>query len=254
MSAALFLSAGLLPGGNMSESEPADKGSLQSSPAAILANTSYSWVDATAIGQAMQIEDWMNSSGEQNDDEGQATVALPWTFPWFGASFSYLHIDANGNVGFSDWPDDTWIGDNRIPSAGEPNNRIALFYEDMAGPVTGACSGQEGAVYTAYDTAVDRFIVEYYNWCSWKDYQLNTFQVLLYPDGRVIVQYQNVPSAPSTLVYGHPAGSSPIGIEGPDGEAGIIWPGEPQSGAAWIYQPAESQGTNRLFLPVVVEN
>jgi hypothetical protein len=208
-------------------------------------------VDISKTGQALSVEDWLNSSGEHKDDEGQAAVALPWPFPWFGNNYSTLFIDANGNVGFEDWSEDTWRSDNRIPSANQPNSRIAAFYKDMAGPITGACGGKEGGVYTGYDSTTNRFVVEYSKWCSWDDYGLNTFEVILYPDGRVSVQYLEMPSVPANLPYGNPPGDSVTGVEGPDGEAGLIWNGTVQAGVAWLYQPNGSIGSNRLYLPLI---
>jgi hypothetical protein len=216
----------------------------QKSANSILASTSFSWVDITAVGTPFAISDWVE------DDEGQASIGLPWPFPWFGDTYSTLYVDANGNVGFEDWPVDTWIADNRIPSPGDPNNRIAAFYMDMAGPDTQACGGEEGAVYTYSPPAGDRFIVEYDRWCTWGDYQLNTFEIILYPDGRVVVQYQDMQLLPPMLKYGNPPGESPVGIESPDGESGLAWYGKIQNGAAWLYQPYESIGENRLYLPL----
>ena len=212
----------------------------------ILASTSFAWVDITAVGTPFNTSDWV-----LNNDEGQASAGLPWPFPWFGDTYSTLYVDVNGNVGFEDWPADTWIADNRIPSPNEPNNRIAAFYVDMAAPETQACGGRGGAVYTYYDAARSRFIVEYDQWCTWGTNQLNTFEVILYSDGRVVVQYQDMQADPPTLTHGHPPGESPAGVESPDGESGLIWFGRIQNGAAWLYQPYQSTGENRLYLPLI---
>jgi hypothetical protein len=211
----------------------------------ILASTSFSWVDITTSGKPFTISDW----GE--DDEGHAAVELPWPFPWFGNTYTTLYVDSNGNLGFEDWPVDTWTADNRIPSPGQPNNRISAFYMDMTGPGTPACGGQEGAVYTYYDPAGDRFIVEYERWCTWRDFQLNTFEAILYSDGRVLVQYLDMQPLPPRLPDGDPPGDSPVGIESPDGESGLIWNGSVRNGAAWLYLPDESIGENRLLIPLV---
>jgi hypothetical protein len=214
--------------------------------AGILASTSFSWVDITTLGAPFVHSDWVPEA-----DEGHASADLPWPFPWFGETYTKLYIDINGNVGFEDWPVETWIGDNRIPSPGQPNNRIAAFYMDMAAPETRTCEGNGGAGYTYYDAAVDRFIVEYERWCTWRTFYLNTFEVILYPDGRVTVQYldmqENLPSLPD----GHPPGDSPAGIESPDGESGLIWNGTIRNGAAWLYLPDEAIGENRLLIPFI---
>lgn len=193
----------------------------------------FSWVDITASGKALTATDWVG-----NDDEGQASVALPWSFPWFGGSYTTLTIDPNGNLGFDASMNKTWNQDNRIPSANTPNNRIAAFYEDMAGPGTAVCGG-EGGVYTYNDAANGRFIVEYTNWCSIKDSKLNTFEALLYSDGRVIVQYLNVPSGPPGLSAGVNPGPSAVGVEGPGGASGLVISGA-ASGQAWQYDPSAS--------------
>jgi hypothetical protein len=215
-------------------------------PSVILGSTFFSWVEISAVGTRLNPGDWPGG-----DDEGHASVALPWPFPWFGSSYSTLYIDPNGNVGFENWPVETWIADNRIPSPAQPNNRIAVFYEDMAGPGTGACGGTEGGLYTHYDIANIRFILQFHRWCSWENFQVNTFEVILYPNGRVIVQYLSMPSAPARLPSGSPAGESPAGVEGPDGAAGYAWAGPVMDGSAWLFQPYDSAWTNILFLPLI---
>lgn len=223
-----------------------------------LATTSFNWVDITGVGVPLQQEDWKDMEGKPNDDEGHALVELPGPFPWFGVSYTTLYVDPNGNLGFVDWPVDTWVGDNRIPSLGQPDGRIAAFYEDMAGRYTGACGGKEDSVYTSYDREQERFIVEYYHWCSWKNIEdpnanrLNTFEVILYPDGQVLVQYLEVPSAPPFLTEGNPPGPSAVGIESTDGALGLVWSGEVKNGTAWLYRPSSLPGPNLILLPQIL--
>jgi hypothetical protein len=223
---------------------PAD----QEAPETGLTATNYSWVEISQTGKAITLADWGG-----DDDEGEAIVELPWSFPWFNGSYDTLYIDPNGNVGFDDWLGLTSNGDNRIPSSEVPNNRIAAFYEDMAGPNDGGCDNT-GAVYTYYDKANQRFIVQYDNWCSWEDELLNTFEVILYSDGRVIVQYKNVPSSPPYLLLGEPAGVSSIGVEGPEGAAGYVWNGAAANNTAWLYGQDVPTVLNLIFTPLLRKN
>jgi len=203
----------------------------------------FTWVDVSHVGTALTLANWGG-----DDDEGHASVALPWSFPWFGTTYNKVYIDTNGNVGFENWQAPTWNGDNRIPSAGEPNNRIAAFYEDMAGPDLNVCGGED-AVYTYNDAANKRFVVQYNNWCALKDSFLNTFEIILYSDGRVIVQYKNVPSAPPGLTAGISTDQSAVGVEGPGGLRGAVWTGQITDSAAWMYSKSGISGS--IYLPFI---
>ncbi len=187
----------------------------------------YAWIDIKNSGTRVA---W--PAGES--DEGHAAINLPsWAFPWFGNSYSTLYIDPNGNVGFEDWPIATRTGDSRIPNLNQPNDRIAAFYTDMLGPNPTWCNGQADGVFTRNDVANGRFIIQYNNWCSKRDGKLNTFEVILKPDGSVTVQYNNVSSAPPMLL----STVSPAGVESPDGSSGFVWNGTITNTAAWVFQP-----------------
>jgi hypothetical protein len=226
----------------------AGRAELQAGSAGEVMTTGYDWVEISGLGTRLELSDW---SGD--DDEGHASVSLPWAFPWFGNHHSTVYIDANGNVGFEDWPEDTWGGDNRIPGDGAPNNRISAFYEDLAGPEGGTCA-VDGGVYTHHDPAQNRFIIQFDQWCSLDDGGINTFQIMLYPDGEVVVQYNTVPSGPPSLSFGNPVGESPVGVESPDGGSGSTWSGGVADGTAWIYRPEFTpipDFLHKLFVPQV---
>jgi hypothetical protein len=76
---------------------------------------------------------------------------------------------------------------------------------------------------------------------------VNTFEVILYPNGRLNVQYLSMPSAPARLRSGSPGGESPVGVEGPDGTGGYVWAGPVRDQSAWLFRPYDSAGTNTLF-------
>ena len=117
-------------------------------------------------------------------DDDTAGVALPFSFPYFGARYSSVWINSDGNLTF-DRPD-TASSDRSLGrfTAGPP--RLAPLFMDLD-------PSRAGAV-TITSTA-ERFTV---TWLAVPEYasvgvgQPNTFQVALYPDGRVEFVYQSV--------------------------------------------------------------
>jgi len=82
---------------------------------------------------------------------------------------------------------DAW-SNKPIPTADEPNDLIAVYWDDLNPPKSPA----GGGVFYYYDAASNRFIVE---WCKVpRDYDNGqyTFQAILYPDGRIVCQYLNM--------------------------------------------------------------
>ncbi|MFZ5807799.1 MAG: S8 family serine peptidase [Chloroflexota bacterium] len=225
-------------------------GNIPKSVMGNIADATAGFVDISSSGTAITWTD---------DDEGHEEINLPWNFPWFGGEYSSVWVDANGELCFGDACSGgglTYNDDRRIPSANVPNGRIAAFYEDMTGPDNASYYGaacSPDAVYTEYDTVNDRFIIQYNDWCSWNDEEVNTFEVILYPNGQVEVQYDSVPSAPPNIVYGSYPGVSPAGIENMDGSAGYVWSGTVADDSAWLYTP-DTLSTHEIVYRVTVNN
>ncbi len=155
----------------------------------------YAWVDISSTGTAVPL-----------GDDAFATVALPFPFPFYGVDRTSVNIVSNGFLNFG--TTSTAFTNTGIPNSGPPNSLIAPFWYDLD-PGDG-----NGMVY--YRNMGDgRFIVQY---DGVPDYPgpgagtENTFEVVLYADGTVLFQYEEL--------NGNVVGST-VGIENADGTDGL---------------------------------
>ena len=190
------------------------------------------------MGQAI---DW----GE-DDDEATVPVTLPWSFTFFEEQFRTIYVGANGNVGFSPSSGGLYNGNGELPSASDPNHRVAAFFADLVGPVEALDTfgvTLPGAVYTYTDEARSRFVIQYTDWADWNSCSThcltNTFQIVLHRSGPIAVYYETTQAAPPSLLVGSAQVRTPtgIGLENADGTEALVWPGQAAAGAAWMYRP-----------------
>lgn len=156
--------------------------------------TEFSWIDATG---------GTPSSFEDDEDDDWQTVALPFTFTFYGQDYSQIDISTNGFVSFEIGSDcnDNYNSDEddlalEIPAAscgGEDewggNPLIAPWFDDLD-------PGECGEVYyTTQGTTPDRmFIIEYHDTChnhcdSCAAGEGITFEVILY-EGTNNIKFQ----------------------------------------------------------------
>jgi uncharacterized repeat protein (TIGR01451 family) len=192
--------------------------------------TAYSWAEISASGSVVAPEAWAANGTYPADDEGYATIALPWAVPFYGEKFSTIFIDANGQVGFSrfDAPTSDFFSnvDTAIPAPGYPNHRVALRYTDLN---LGAIGTGGGQVYTYHDSVNQRFIVEFKDAKSFSNADAGTSQLIIEPSGRMRLQYLRVGNA---LFAGE------IGFENRAGTAGLYVANLPADGSAFEILPA----------------
>ena len=156
----------------------------------------YSFVDISGTGTALVL----------SDDAGE-TVTLPFTFSFYGVDKTEVTIGSNGYLTFG--IDGTDFSNDAIPDAIDPNDYIAPFWDDLD-PGDGV-----GTVYYQ-DMGDGRFIAQ---WDGVPDFPgddpasgLNTFQVILYQNGRMLFQYEDM--------NGDLLGST-IGLENADATDGL---------------------------------
>lgn len=152
----------------------------------------YSWVEISGVGTQLTM----------GDDDNQGPFDIGFTFNFYGNDFTQLYICSNGFVSFTST--DHSYGNDPIPYTDEPNNLLALFWDDL--------TGSDGYVYYYNDGS--RFIIEYDEvhrlGCS---ECLYTMEVILYPNGKIIYQYHTM--------GGDRLDEATIGIENEDGTDGL---------------------------------
>lgn len=153
----------------------------------------YDWVEISGIG----------TPGTYGDDSSVGPFSLGFGFPFYGTVFPDVRVCSNGFLSFTSTA--TAYSNQGIPTAAEPNNLVAPFWEDL-NPSSG------GQIYTWADAANQRFVVQ---WTAVPRYSnssaLETFQAILHADGRILFQYHTVSDATSVTV----------GIENADGSDGL---------------------------------
>jgi hypothetical protein len=114
-------------------------------------------------------------------DDDTRNVVLPFAFPFYGATYNRLYVNSDGNFTFG--AGDISTSDRSLGrmTAGLP--RIAGFFEDL-----NATSGGEVRI----TSQPSLFAVSWIGVPEFATGQRNTFQIVLYPDGRIVLAYQTV--------------------------------------------------------------
>jgi len=155
---------------------------------------SIGWISAGIEGVALPDE----------DDETFGPFDLGFTFTYYGEEYDQVRICSNGWITFADSDDDE-ANNHPIPSVLTPNNLVAAFWDDLA-PNT------HGTVFYWADTVNQRFVVEWYQVAHWnRPNDLESFEVVLTPNGEILLQYALVSDSEGCTV----------GIENQAGDDGL---------------------------------
>ena len=159
------------------------------------------WVDISDSGTLY--------SFPHNDQAGES-VSIGFEFPFYGESHGSLIINANGWVGFGE-DNSAWDNTN-IPSPNAPRSAIFGLWDDL-NPENDNCNQYcSGNAY--YHGNADRFVVWFNDVAHWysnfEDSYYN-FQIVLYPNGDIDLNY-------NTLTGSHDA---TVGIQNASGNDGF---------------------------------
>ncbi len=131
----------------------------------------FDWVDITGIGVPVPF-----ASGDDSNFQG---VPIGFSFPFYGTSFNTVNVCTNGWLSFTNTG--TNLTNNALPSASAPENLLAVFWDDLLPGTTPA------RVFRYSDGT--RFIVSFVGVPRFSSGGPYTFQVILYPSGRIVYQY-----------------------------------------------------------------
>jgi hypothetical protein len=142
--------------------------------------TTFSWVDVSAGGTRLErVSDC--------DDCTQVGVAIGFSFPFYGRSYSTLNVNSNGTLQFQDAVH--YWGPDQLPTADFAGPVIISFWSDWD-------TASSGDVYVAtvpswQDGSGPAFVVQ---WQNVENYDCDrgsnaTWQTALLADGRIVSQY-----------------------------------------------------------------
>jgi hypothetical protein len=139
-------------------------------------SVAFNWVDtATGIG-----------TGLEGDDEYTDPIAIGFDFKFYENIYSQLYITTNGLVTFDEGAYD-W-SNQRIPNPASPNNFIAPFWDDLCVNYGNYNTGN--VYYERGGNAPNRyFAVGWHQVSRLGSTDQLTFQVILYENGDIVMQY-----------------------------------------------------------------
>jgi hypothetical protein len=163
----------------------------------------FNWIDATSGVD----------SGLSGDDQYTGAISIGFDFNFYGVSYDQLYFNTNGLVTFGSGS--YAYSNSPIPIQAPPNNLIAVFWDDLA---VGESYNSGRVFYQRGGTTPNRFLViQWYNvtsYCLSACTGLKTFEVILYENGDIVMQYQSM----SGLLDG-----ATVGIEDSIGVSGLLY-------------------------------
>jgi hypothetical protein len=153
----------------------------------------FEWIDISGYGINLNIV---------SDDQNVGPLPIGFTFNFYGNDFDSFYVCSNGWASFTST--DSNYSNMPIPTPGQPNDLLAVFWDDLHPRLTGH------AYY--YTNDVDTCIISWHDFERYSDLGTYTFQIILTADGNIYFQYL---SLTGTL------DSHTIGIENSDGSIGL---------------------------------
>ncbi|MCF7859076.1 MAG: choice-of-anchor D domain-containing protein [Candidatus Cloacimonetes bacterium] len=205
----------------------------------------YNWIN---YASHTEITTWTSGSA----DDGYFEVPdIGFDFTFFGNVYrtADVYIGTNGLITFGTGFSSTGSSAS-IPDADTPNNMIAGCLMDLDND-TGT---PNGAIYYGGDAT--QFVVTYYHYYDYFDAsEWMTFQIILYPNGNIKIQYNEAESTIDAAVNSSTVrGDACIGIENLAGDAGIQYRNDGDGGPIFGSDLAVAFGLNDSSLPVTLTN
>lgn len=199
----------------------------------------YGWIDVSAT------RDEQITDAESVDNVGSTEIDIGFYFPFFEGIYRWVRLSDNGYLYFGGDEEDGGNAPQTVPSSVDLiHNLIAPLGADLF-------RYEDSAVYIARQTEPERRLVLQFEkayWCCSLGAP-NDFQVILYPDGRILTQYQSIHSENASHAY------LTVGIENQDGTrghnfyTGFLDRAPLQDQQAVLYDPGNTMFGRVLFIP-----
>jgi hypothetical protein len=128
----------------------------------------FDWVDITGVGTQLPLT---------GDDSNLTGVPVGFDFPFYGNTFNTVNVCTNGWLSFTNTTTD--FSNDPLPNTGAPENMLAAFWDDLTVSTPRIYRYSDGT----------RFILQYHQVPRLGSGGPYTFQVILYPSGRIVYQY-----------------------------------------------------------------
>jgi hypothetical protein len=164
----------------------------------------YSWKDSDEEGVDFVWNDISEVGTYVNflSTDDSVDLELPFSFPFYGELKDIAKVSTDGYITFGE--DGVDYSNDPIPSPFQPNDLIAIFWDDL--------NGSNADFYYYYDEENSDFIVQYSNFPFFNGTGNLNFQAHLYENGNITFYYD--------LMEGN-LYSSTIGIENSDATDGL---------------------------------
>ncbi len=144
----------------------------------------YEWVEISTTGI---------NTGISMDDQNVGPFAFGFNFTFYDNVFTGIRVCSNGFLSFTS-TSTVWTN-VAIPTAAEPNNLIALFWDDLN------CT-TSGEIYYLRDVANQRFIVEYDNVPFYTGGGTVKAEVIFNADGSMVYAYNSITGVNNSCTVG----------------------------------------------------
>ncbi|MGB3093847.1 MAG: choice-of-anchor J domain-containing protein, partial [Candidatus Zixiibacteriota bacterium] len=145
----------------------------------------YKWIDSDEPGGPTFHWVEINTTGtpvDVSDDGNVGPFDIGFAFEFYGIEYTQFRIASNGFVSFTSTSGT--LSNTTIPTSGEPNNLLALMWDDLR-PASG---GGAGTIYYEYD-GLNRLIIEYDGVMRYGTTYYYTMQIILQSNGQIFYQY-----------------------------------------------------------------
>jgi len=153
----------------------------------------YNWIEISGIGTPIPFT---------GDDQNQGAFNIGFNFPFYGTEFSSFFACSNGWISFTSTA--TSFTNYDLPSASAPENLIAPFWDDLTFTTSGDAY---------YHNDGQRLIIEYKDVPRLTSGGPYSFQIHLYPSGRIEFHYQSM--------QGTRLNEATVGIQNETKDAGL---------------------------------
>ena len=144
----------------------------------------YEWIDIDGQGTMLNFEN--------NDSFSSESVSLPFEFPFFNESYTYINVNANGWIGWESENESVWQNGS-IPSSSMPRPAIFGFFDDLNPENQNSTASASGNIFS--HVSDDRAVIWFDNVARWTGEAGSgtyDFQLVLYPSGRFRCNYREM--------------------------------------------------------------